>query len=496
MSQKLLRAEPPQQCDELPGDLSSLSWLTTVDIARLQQLALDRDAVKNTGPQICGQLHTDQQSNRNTVLGHDTMSPPPNNMQNSVAGINYYNNCTGNMAGYTASGYPGSDVSALGYPGGDVSASGYPESDLSASRYPGIYVSASGYLESDALDSGYPGGGVSTSSYQSTPPSCFSSPQQVYSSAQAIQQHSPSSMYSSIFYHNTSVYEQQAAAMKHPSRQDLPTAFPKPIYSYSCLIAMALKNSRTGSLPVSEIYSFMKEQFPYFKTAADGWKNSVRHNLSLNKCFVKVENKQAGSTTSNRKGCLWALNPAKVPKMEEEMQKWKRKDLGAIRRSMANPDDLDKLITDRPGGCQSKPCGSMMMCIPSSACPPPLPGHPHFQAQTHTCLGEPISPVPARTPPLHADCSHNTFLQHGSHRTPHTLYSVHPAATADVALNHNIREFTGSLWEEVRDGGLMCLSDSEVAGLYNAFSSMDTAPAVPYHYIPSTQFEGQDTALL
>lgn len=34
---------------------------------------------------------------------------------------------------------------------------------------------------------------------------------------------------------------------------------------FSCLIAMALKNSKTGSLPVSEIYSFMKEHFPYFK---------------------------------------------------------------------------------------------------------------------------------------------------------------------------------------------------------------------------------------
>lgn len=60
----------------------------------------------------------------------------------------------------------------------------------------------------------------------------------------------------------------------------------------------------------------------------------MRHNLSLNKCFEKVENKMSGTS---RKGCLWALNPAKIDKMEEEMQKWKRKDLAAIHRSMANP---------------------------------------------------------------------------------------------------------------------------------------------------------------
>lgn len=128
------------------------------------------------------------------------------------------------------------------------------------------------------------------------------------------------------------------------SKQNHPIAiseFPKPAYSYSCLIAMALKNSRSGSLPVSEIYNFMCQHFPYFKTAPNGWKNSVRHNLSLNKCFEKIE--KPISSGGQRKGCLWAMNPAKILKMDEEVQKWSRKDPMAIKKAMVFPEHLESL---------------------------------------------------------------------------------------------------------------------------------------------------------
>uniref|UniRef100_A0A8D8RKV9 Forkhead box protein N1 n=1 Tax=Cacopsylla melanoneura TaxID=428564 RepID=A0A8D8RKV9_9HEMI len=117
--------------------------------------------------------------------------------------------------------------------------------------------------------------------------------------------------------------------------------YPKPAYSYSCLIAMALKNSRSGSLPVSEIYSFMCQHFPYFKTAPSGWKNSVRHNLSLNKCFEKIE--KPVSDNSSRKGCLWAMNPEKISKMDEEVQKWSKKDPQGIKKAMVYPETLESL---------------------------------------------------------------------------------------------------------------------------------------------------------
>ena len=63
----------------------------------------------------------------------------------------------------------------------------------------------------------------------------------------------------------------------------------KPPYSFSCLIFMAVEASPQKRLPVKDIYNWILTQFPYFQNAPTGWKNSVRHNLSLNKCFKKVE---------------------------------------------------------------------------------------------------------------------------------------------------------------------------------------------------------------
>ena len=85
------------------------------------------------------------------------------------------------------------------------------------------------------------------------------------------------------------------------------------------------------------VFSFLySEHFPYFKTAPAGWKNSVRHNLSLNKCFEKIEKPQQNGSNA-RKGCLWAMNPAKITKMDEEVQKWSRKDPMAIKKGMILP---------------------------------------------------------------------------------------------------------------------------------------------------------------
>ncbi len=58
--------------------------------------------------------------------------------------------------------------------------------------------------------------------------------------------------------------------------------------SYIALIFMAINSTPTKKMTLSEIYSFLQQSFPFFRSTYMGWKNSVRHNLSLNECFIKL----------------------------------------------------------------------------------------------------------------------------------------------------------------------------------------------------------------
>ncbi|KAF0044023.1 hypothetical protein F2P81_003181 [Scophthalmus maximus] len=79
-------------------------------------------------------------------------------------------------------------------------------------------------------------------------------------------------------------------------------------YSYADLITQAIESSPESRLTLSQIYDWMVRSVPYFKDKGDsnssaGWKNSIRHNLSLHSRFVKVQNEGTG------KSSWWMVNP-------------------------------------------------------------------------------------------------------------------------------------------------------------------------------------------
>ncbi|ACY70498.1 hypothetical protein DVIR88_6g0035 [Drosophila virilis] len=114
---------------------------------------------------------------------------------------------------------------------------------------------------------------------------------------------------------------------------------PKPQHSYIGLIAMAILSSAEMKLVLSDIYQYILDNYPYFRTRGPGWRNSIRHNLSLNDCFIK------SGRSANGKGHYWAIHPANMDDFRKGDFR-RRKAQRKVRRHMGL--SVDDASTDSP----------------------------------------------------------------------------------------------------------------------------------------------------
>lgn len=90
--------------------------------------------------------------------------------------------------------------------------------------------------------------------------------------------------------------EDDASAVKGPVSE-------RPPYSYMAMIQFAINSKKNKKMSLKEIYNWIEDHFPYFRNVAKpGWKNSIRHNLSLHDMFVR-------ESTPDGKSSYWTIKP-------------------------------------------------------------------------------------------------------------------------------------------------------------------------------------------
>jgi len=123
----------------------------------------------------------------------------------------------------------------------------------------------------------------------------------------------------------------------------------KPPYSYIALVCMAIAESPSKKPTLKEIIKFIEGHFPYYQSNKK-WHGSIRHNLTLNDCFVKLPR------SSGEKCCRWTINPQfedmfdngslrrRRYRYKEGSSNWKKSQLEVVAKQMHRQAKMESTL--------------------------------------------------------------------------------------------------------------------------------------------------------
>lgn len=156
-------------------------------------------------------------------------------------------------------------------------------------------------------------------------------------------------------YNNNNGYQNDTTAANNSNSNSSAcnNEYEKPLYSYAQLIVQSISASPEKQLTLSGIYSFITKHYPYYRKEANkGWQNSIRHNLSLNRYFLKVERSQ----DEPGKGSFWRIDPNSEAKLIDQSYRKRRQrgsqcfrtPYGMPRSAPASPSHIDNSRDNSP----------------------------------------------------------------------------------------------------------------------------------------------------
>ncbi|KAF9955197.1 Pre-rRNA-processing protein fhl1 [Mortierella alpina] len=212
----------------------------------------------------------------------------------------------------------------------------------------------------------------------------------------------------------------------------------KPPFSYASLIAQAINSTPSRKLTLNGIYNHITQHYPYYQLAQNGWQNSIRHNLSLNKAFVKVPR----SDSEPGKGAFWTIDQSCESQFANGVYKRNR-----------------RALSSKPGGTRSRS---------DSESPYDQPEKPRKRINTGTEAG--ASTQQAQSSPKQATgqpATSQTLQHQPSHPTlpvdSATAGASNPLLQAPGLSAEKLAALTQSITAAAREGNQAALASALIA---------------------------------